>query len=173
MLLILRDPTLLSLSFCLVTMFKYRQLHCMFCLIVLRKSMSLRRYGGVPCISTAEEQWTSVPGPVQLSLIWAGEDCVEVSSLMTLDRQEETVWDACPSVTANTMKTCVCFTCPLSSSPSGWLDLFRHKMERGDRTSLIYYVATQMPFPQISCDTRSSQLKILQGLGRVAMTDLT
>lgn len=152
----------------------------MFCPVVLCKSTSLRKYGGAPCLSMAEEERLVHVGPTE------GGRCLALYS-SRLSELVKTVWrwilfcclmsgrrlcEISFSFRESKMRTCVCFTCPLSSSHQSDLTFSSHKEEHGDRASLIYYVATQMPLSQISSDTRSSQLKIPQGLGRVPMMDL-
>lgn len=141
--------------------------------------MSLKRYGGVSCLSAVEEERLFHAGPAEGGLCLALYNprlsrLVKTVWMWTLlDGQKESVWAVCPSVRASTMRTCVCFTCPLSSSHES--DLTFSSTKRNVEWELPWFidVATQMPSPQISCDTRSSELKILQGLGRVPVTDFT
>lgn len=71
------------------------------------------------------------------------------------------------------MRACVCFTCPLSSSHQSDLTFSSTKRNTESELPQFIDVATQMPSPWISCDMRSSQLKIPQGLGRVPTVHLT
>lgn len=71
------------------------------------------------------------------------------------------------------MRSCVCFTCPLSSSHQS--DMTFSSTERNVEPELPWFIdaATPMSSPCISCDTPSSQLKIPQRLRWVPRVNLT
>lgn len=141
--------------------------------------MSLKKYGGVSCLSAVEEERLFHAGRAEAGLCLALYNShlsrlVKTVWMWTLlDGQKETMWAVCPSVRASTMRTCVCFTYPLSSSHESDLTFSSTKRNVEGEVPWFIDVATQMPSPRMFCDTRSSELKILQGLGRVPMMDPT
>lgn len=145
------------------------------------KSMPLSKHGGAPRVSTVVKEWLFHAGLAEGGLCLALNnshlpELVETVWMRTLlDGHKGTVWAVCPSVRAKAMPWGLVFalTCLLFSSHHGDLTFSSTKRKVEPEVPWFIDVVTQLPSPWISCDTRPSQLKILQGLSKVPMVDLT